>query len=46
MDMSHLFVMPGAKAGNRWKPITIVFEAARSQGEETRGRKEEQSQLS
>jgi hypothetical protein len=46
MDMPHLFIMPGTKAGNGWKPITIVLEAARSQGPETCGRKEEQSQLS
>jgi hypothetical protein len=43
MDLPHLFIMPGAKAGNRRKPITIVLEAARSQGPETCGRKEKQS---
>ena len=45
MDLSHLFIMPGAKAGDARNPITIMFEAAGSQGEETRGRKEEQGWL-
>ena len=26
MDMPHLFIMPGAKAGNRRKPIAIVLD--------------------